>query len=91
MAKKGKGIKKTKKRQEKEKDLKTALIFSAEDLDDDSYESGMFIGKEEAQIIYNALKEYKPTEKEDHLHGILLEGFEEMLVCDYGEPYPDAN
>jgi hypothetical protein len=58
---------------------------------EDEYESGMFLDKEEVHIIYNALREYKPTEKEEHLHGILLEEFEEILVVDYNEPYPDAN
>jgi hypothetical protein len=51
----------------------------------------MFLDKEEVQIIYNALREYKPTEKEEHLHSVLLEEFEEILVADYNEPYPDAN
>jgi hypothetical protein len=51
----------------------------------------MYLDKESIQIIYNALHEYKPTEGEVHLHSVLLEEFEEILVVDYNEPYPDAN
>jgi hypothetical protein len=54
-------------------------------------ESGMYLDKESIQIIYNALHEYKPTESEEHLHSVLLEEFEEILVIDYNEAYPDAN
>ena len=43
------------------------------------------------QVIYNALKRYKPTKEEEQLRDIWLEEFEEMLVVDYGEPFPDAN
>jgi hypothetical protein len=49
-------------------------------------ESGMFLEKEDVKLIYNALSAYKPSQKEDHLHGVLLEQFEEVLVVDYGEP-----
>jgi hypothetical protein len=54
-------------------------------------EGGMFLDKESIQIIYNALHKYKPTESEEHLHSLLLEEFEELLVVDYNEPYPDIN
>ncbi len=47
----------------------------------------MFLEKEDIQLIYNALSRYKPTEKEEHLHGILLDEFEEILVCDYQEVF----
>ena len=54
-------------------------------------EGGMFLEKESVQLIHNALSTYKPTEREEHLHSVLLEEFEEILVVDYNEPYPDAN
>ena len=54
-------------------------------------EGGMFLEKESVQLIYNALSTYKPTEEEEHLHSVLVEEFEEILVVDYNEPYPDAN
>jgi hypothetical protein len=54
-------------------------------------EGGMFLDKESIQIIFNALREYKPTEDEEHLLSVLLEEFEEILVVDYKEPYPDVN
>jgi hypothetical protein len=36
-------------------------------------------------LIYKALRGYTPTEKEAHLHGILVEEFEEMLATEYIE------
>ena len=59
--------------------------------EDEFGESGMFLAKEDVQLIYNALAAYTPTELEGLLHSTLLEWFEEILVVDYGEPYPDAN
>lgn len=63
------------------------------DLEDEGEEDdgGMFLEKESIQLIYNALSRYKPTEDEEHLHGVLLEEFEEILVVDYNEPSPDTN
>jgi hypothetical protein len=79
--------KKPKKQLTKTKKIrKTKLIVET-----DEYEGGKFVDKEEVQIIYNALREYKPTEKEEHLHSVLLEEFEEILVVDYNEPYPEVN
>jgi hypothetical protein len=66
-------------------------ISSEEDNNEESDESGMYLDKESIQIIYNALREYKPTEDEEHLLSVLLEEFEEILVVDYKEPYPDVN
>jgi hypothetical protein len=43
----------------------------------------MFLEKEDVQLIYHALREYKPAEQETHLHSVLLEEFEEILVVDY--------
>jgi hypothetical protein len=59
--------------------------------DEDFDEGGMFLDKESIQLIYNSLREYKPTEDEEHLLSVLLEEFEEILVVDYKEPYPDVN
>jgi hypothetical protein len=96
MGKKGKKTELGKK--EKARDSKYKLIFETpgegESEAEDIYEradSGMLIGKDDVQLIYNALREYKPTEEEEHLHSVLLEQFEEILVVDYGQPYPDAN
>jgi hypothetical protein len=66
-------------------------MSSEEDRDEEFDEGRMYLDKESIQLIFNALREYKPTEDEEHLHGILLEEFEEILVVDYNEPYPDVN
>jgi hypothetical protein len=66
-------------------------ISSEEDNNEESDESGMYLDKESLQIIYHALHKYKPTESEEHLHSLLLGEFEEILVVDYNEPYPEAN
>jgi hypothetical protein len=58
-----------------------------EDLDDEE-ESGMYLEKEDILLIYNALKEYKPTEDEEVLHSTLFEEFEEILVVNYGVKLP---
>jgi hypothetical protein len=91
-ANKRKKTKKTKKgRQTKISIVPADDISSQEDRDEDIDEGGMYLNKEELKIIYNALNSYKPSEKEDHLHSVLLEQFEEILVVDYNEPYPDVN
>ncbi len=66
-------------------------ISSVENREEEFDEGGMFLDKESIQIIFNALREYKPTEDEEHLLSVLLEEFEEILVVDYKEPYPDVN
>ncbi len=77
------------------KGIRTRLILPGEEMPDESEmeenEGGMFLEKEDVRLIYNALKHYKPTEEEKQLHEIWLEEFEEMLVVDYDEPFPDAN
>jgi hypothetical protein len=79
--------KKPKKKRTKTKKIrKTKLIVET-----DEYEGGRFLDKEEVQIIYNALHKYRPTESEEHLHSLLLEELEEILVVDYNEAYSDAN
>jgi hypothetical protein len=59
--------------------------------EEDFDEGGMYLEKEDLKIIYNALSKYTPTESEEHLHSLLLEQFEEILVVDYNESYLDAN
>jgi hypothetical protein len=66
-------------------------MSSEEDREEEFDEGGMFLDKESIQIIFNALREYNPTEDEEHLLSVLLEEFEEILVVDYKEPYPDVN
>ena len=46
---------------------------------------GILLEKEDIQLIYKALRYYTPTEKEAHLHGILVEEFEELLAAEYIE------
>jgi hypothetical protein len=46
-------------------------------------EGGIILEKDDLQLIYKALRKYTPTKKEEHLHGILLEEFEELLEVDY--------
>jgi hypothetical protein len=82
----------------KKKTGKTKVILvqaddmsSEENNDEEFDEGGMFLDKESMQIIYDALSTYKPTEREEHLHSVLLEEFEEVLVVDYDESYPDVN
>jgi hypothetical protein len=84
-----------KKKKAKKKDAIKVILMNdvttagEEDLDeDDEEESGMYLAKEGVLLIYNALKEYKPTEDEDVLHSTLLEEFEEILVVDYGVKLP---
>jgi hypothetical protein len=57
----------------------------------DEDEGGIYLEKEDVQIIFNALHDYKPTAKEEQLHSMLVEQFEEILVVDYDEPMPDVN
>ncbi len=52
---------------------------------DEDSESGMFLEKEDIQLIYNALSAYNPTEREEQLHSVLLEEFEELLAVDFAE------
>ena len=84
---------KTKKAGETKIILVPADDISSEEKDGEEKfdEGGMFLEKESVQLIYNALSTYKPTEEEEHLHSVLLEEFEEILVVDYNEPYPDTN
>jgi hypothetical protein len=46
---------------------------------------GILLEKEDIQLIYKALRSYTPTGKEEQLHGILVESFEELLATEYIE------
>jgi hypothetical protein len=81
--------KKQKHKNAKEMKTKMLLVLDNEGVPED--ESGMFLEKEDVKLIHNALRAYKPSGKEEQLHSILIEEFEEILVVDYNEPYPDAN
>jgi hypothetical protein len=86
--------KKKKKKTKKKDGIKVILMNDVnteeeEDLDeDDEEESGMYLDKEDVLLIYNALKEYKPTEDEEVLHSTLFEEFEEILVVNYSVKLP---
>jgi hypothetical protein len=46
---------------------------------------GILLVKEDIQLIYKALRYYTPTGKEEQLHDILVESFEELLAIEYIE------
>jgi hypothetical protein len=48
-------------------------------------ENTMFFEKEDITLLYNALRSYKPAEEELVRQSIWLEGFAEVLVCDFDE------
>jgi len=84
--------KKKKEKAKKENAIKVILMTDKEkteeeDLEDEE-ESGMYLEKEDMLLIYNSLKEYKPTEDEEVLHSTLFEEFEEILVVNYGVKLP---
>jgi hypothetical protein len=56
-----------------------------EDSNSEEAEGRIFLTKDDIQLIYKALRYYRPTEKEAHLHGILVESFEELLATEYIE------
>jgi hypothetical protein len=77
------------KREKAESCVRTRLILPGEEMpaeeDIEENEGGIFLEKEDVQLIYHALREYKPAEHEAQLHSVLLEEFEEILVVDYDE------
>jgi hypothetical protein len=88
--------KRKKKNKKTKRSMRTKIILvpvdeGASEDEGDEDEGGTFLEKEDIQLIYNALSRYKPTEDEEHLHGVLLEQLEEILVVDYNEVYPDVN
>jgi hypothetical protein len=56
-----------------------------EDSNSEEAAGGIFLSKDDIRLIYKALRYYNPTEKEAHLHGILVEEFEELLATEYVE------
>ena len=62
-----------------------SLQRGGEDSNSDEAAGGIFLTKDDIRLIYKALRYYPPTEKEDHLHGILVESFEELLATEYIE------
>jgi hypothetical protein len=90
--------KQKKKSKKAKKDVKKVILMGTDEDEavsaseaEDEDESGMYFEKEDIQILYNALRGYTPTEEEELRYELLLEEFEEILVVDYNEPYPDAN
>jgi len=81
--------KKGKKRADKQDAIKVILSTDEEtddeeDLDEEDAGGGIYLEKEDVLVIYNALKNYKPTgDDEEMLYEVLLEQFEEILVVDY--------
>ena len=87
--------KQQKKKKKAKKENATKIILptdeerdNEEDFDEDEDESAIHLEKEDVLLIYNALKNYKPTGDEDLLYETLLEQFEEMLVVDFGVRLP---
>ena len=87
--------KKKKQKNKADKEMTTKVILMTdeetdeEDIDEEEEdEGGMYFEKEDVRLIYNALKNYKPTDDELALYEAWLEMFEEMLVVDYGVKLP---
>jgi hypothetical protein len=75
----------------KTKELRTRIIPPGEDMPEDDEmdedEGGVFMEKEDVELLYNALKSYKPTtSEEDVLRDIWLEQFDMILVSTHGKP-----
>ena len=58
---------------------------SKADSNSEEAEGGIFLTKDDIRLIYKALRYYTPTEKEAHLHSILVEEFEELIATEYIE------
>ena len=75
---------KQKKKAKVETRVRTRLILPGEEMpaaeDIEENEGGMFLEKEDVRLIYQALREYKPAEKEAHLHSVLLEAVAKFLM-----------
>ena len=56
-----------------------------EDSNSNEAAGGIFLDNDDIRLIYKALRYYPPTEKEEHLHSILVESFEELLATEYIE------
>jgi hypothetical protein len=85
--------KQKKKTADKQNEIKIILSTDEEtgeeDIDEqDEDEGGMYMEKEDVKLIYNALKNYKPTGDEIALYETWLEMFEETLVVDFKVKLP---
>jgi hypothetical protein len=88
--------KKKKNKADKENAIKVILMTDEEtnkeeeDIgDEDEDAGGMYLEKEDVQLIYNALKNYKPAnDDEEMVYEMLVESFEEMLVVDFKVKLP---
>jgi hypothetical protein len=73
---------KKKAKKKKAKEPRTRIIPPGEDMPEedemDEDEGGVFLEKEDVRLIYNALKAYKPSPKEEQLYEIWLEEFAMM-------------
>jgi hypothetical protein len=61
-----------------------------EDIDEEEDDAGgIYLEKEDVLLLYNALKNYKPTgDDEEMTHEMLVEQFEEILIVDYKVKLP---
>ena len=81
--------KKLKNKADKKQATKVILMTDENTNDEEEDdESGMYFEKEDVLLIYHALKNYKPTEKEEVLYETWLEMFEESLVTEFGVKLP---
>ncbi len=72
-------------RKKKKSNKQIEMILEDKNSDKELAENGIYLQEEDVKIIYHALAVYKPTEDEEHLHSLLLEEFEGILVVDYNE------
>jgi hypothetical protein len=75
-----------KKKQKKKADKKQAIkiILSTDEEEDEEGEGGIYLEKEDVQLLYKALKNYKPgNDEEEMTYEMLVEQFEEILIVDY--------
>jgi hypothetical protein len=70
---------------------KVFFISPDESPSEEEDKGGMFLEKEDIQIIYYALRAYKPTADEEQRYELLLEEFDEILAIDYNDMIPDMN
>jgi hypothetical protein len=86
--------KQKKKKKANKKNATKIIMMTDEETDEkdideeDRDEGGMHFEKEDVQLIYNALKNYKPAVDEQALYETWLEMFEEMLVVDFKVKLP---
>jgi hypothetical protein len=88
--------KKNKRQIKADKKNTTKVILSTdeeteeEDIDEEEDDAGgIYLEKEDVLLLYNALKNYKPTgDDEEMTHEMLVEQFEEILIVDYKVKLP---